>query len=95
MEEILDRRRPCVPHQVGAAARHNYEISPRQLHRRHTFDFQPTRSVDDYVKNGALTRYTKAPRRVKLRQKVEAPAQTDRAKQIGEQSLTPGVKRGL
>jgi hypothetical protein len=40
--------------------------------------------VDDYVKNGAFTRYTKAPRRVKLRQKVEAPAQTDRAKQIGE-----------
>jgi hypothetical protein len=69
---------------VGAAARHNHEISRRQLHRHHTFDFQPTRSVDDCVKNGAFTRYTKTPRRVKLRQKVEAPAQADRAKQIGE-----------
>jgi len=73
MEEVLDLRRPCVPHQVSAAARHNHEISRRQLHCRHTFDFQPTRSVDDYVKNGALTRYTKAPRRVKLREKVQAP----------------------
>ena len=84
IEKILDRRCACVPHQVGAAARHNHEISRRQLHRHHTFDFQPTRSVDDYVKNGAFTRYTKTPRRVKLRQKVEAPAQADRAKQIGE-----------
>jgi len=69
---------------VGAVARHNNEISGRQRYRRHAFDFQPARSLDDDVKHRALTRNPKAPRRVKLRQEVEAPPQTDRAKQISE-----------
>src|SRR5262249_43427389 len=95
-EEIDGRRSQLVPHRVRLSPRYHDEIPFRQPYRlRDAFHLEPACPLVDDVEHRAISGDADAPGRAELRPEIDATLQTDTAKKIVKQRLTPGCDKGL